>query len=67
MIITKISPLTGKSNDMDLDITEEQLQRWKSGELIQRVMPRLTSDEREFLISGLLPVEFEQLFPESEE
>lgn len=66
MKITKQSPLTGKLNTLDLDITQAQLDRWKSGELIQNVMPNLSADEREFLINGLLPGEFDELFGEED-
>lgn len=64
MIITKISPLTGNSNTMDLDITNEQLQRWKDGELIQNVMPNLTPAEREFLITGYTQDDWDVMFGE---
>lgn len=67
MIITRTSPLTGKDNTMDLPINSAQVTAWENGALIQNVMPRLTPDQREFLISGLYPGEFEQLFPPEEE
>lgn len=66
MRITKISPYTGKENTMDLDITTKQLERWTEGELIQDVMPHLSADEREFLITGLMPDDFKALFGEEE-
>jgi hypothetical protein len=66
MKITKVSPLSGKENTLDLPVTEEQLLRWKMGDLIQDVMPDLTPDEREFLISGVAPGEFDLLFGEEE-
>lgn len=66
MIISRISPLTQKENSLDLPITQEQINRWEGGELIQRVMPHLSADEREFLINGLYPGEFEQIFGEEE-
>ena len=61
MRITKKSPLTDKENTMELDITEEQVERWRGGELAQYVFPHLSDDEREFLISGCYPGEYEQL------
>jgi hypothetical protein len=66
MLFRKRHPLDGKTNTMELDVTEEQFQRWQSGEHIQRVMPQLTAEEREFLISGLLPGEYDALFAEDE-
>lgn len=49
---------------MDLDITNEQLQRWKDGELIQNVMPNLTPAEREFLITGYTQDDWDVMFGE---
>jgi hypothetical protein len=64
MQITKRSPLTGKETTLDLDITQSQLIQWQNGALIQNVMPHLTPDEREFLISGMAPGEFDTMFNE---
>ena len=57
MKIKMKSPLTGIVNEKDLDITQEQYDNWNNGMLIQRAMPHLTSEEREFLITGLLNTE----------
>lgn len=68
MLITKISPLTGFPNTLDLPISELQFDLWNQGTLIQHAMPHLTSDQREFLITGLYPGEFEKLdFDEDDE
>ena len=66
MNITMTSPFTGKVNTLDLDITAQQLKRWQEGELIQNVMPDLSADEREFLMTGYMPGEWEQMFGEEE-
>lgn len=63
MIVRKQHIITGKWNELKLDVTEEQLERHKNGEKVQDVFPHLTADEREFLISGILPGEFDELFP----
>ena len=67
MIIVRKSPVTGKINQRDVDITFEQYELWANGMLIQDAMPRLTDDEREFIISGCTPEDFEVLFPGDEE
>ena len=67
MIISKRSMCTGKINTMDLDIEEAQVFAWEAGALIQNVMPNLSADEREFLISGCSPEEFNNEFGEEEE
>jgi hypothetical protein len=59
MIIVRTSPLNGKTREIDLPITLEQLQRWQNGEFIQNVMPHLSADEREYVISGLTKEDFD--------
>lgn len=59
MIIERKSIFSDKVNSMDLDVTQEQLDRHKSGELVQNVFPNLTADEREFLVTGATPEEWD--------
>ncbi len=42
---------------MVLDITQEQINEWNSPNrrLIQQVFPNLSTDEREFLMTGYTP------------
>lgn len=63
MIIERFSIVSKRKNRLDLDVTPEQIARWQNGEKIQNVMPHLTPDEREFLISGIYPGEWDALFP----
>jgi len=62
MTVTKTSPFSGKTNTLDIDVTEEQIAAWQGGELIQRAMPNLTPDEREFLMTGITAEEWEDTF-----
>ena len=63
MLITKASRISGNVSSMDLDITSEQFSRIESGiELIQNIVPHLSSEEREFLITGITPQEWNELF-----
>lgn len=56
MIVTR----NGKS--MDLPITQEQLDRWHNGELIQNVFPHLSANEREFIKTGITADKWEAIF-----
>jgi len=62
MLITKQSPISGKMNSMELPITEAQLKAHQNGELVQNVFPTLSVEEREFLVSGISPKEWNDLF-----
>ena len=62
MLVTKQSIVSGNVNTMDLDITTEQLELWESGKLIQEVFPQLGLDEREFLMTGMTPEEWDNTF-----
>jgi hypothetical protein len=63
MLIGKISSLTGVLNTMDLNVSDEQLDKYNRGEsLIQNIFPNLSSEEREFLKSGITPQEWNLYF-----
>lgn len=60
MIIKRISILSGRQNEMDIPITPEQLFDWEhSNHLIQTEFPQLTADQREFILNGSTPEEWE--------
>ena len=60
MLVKKTSIMSGKVNEMDLDITQEQLDRYLEGRgLIQDIFPHLNASEREFLISGMTGEEWD--------
>lgn len=67
MIIRKCSPLTRKINEMDLPITEEQVNRYMAGELVQNAFPNLNADQREFIKTGYTPEDWAKIFPPGEE
>jgi hypothetical protein len=68
MLITKRSMFSGVEHSMDLPVTQEQLDRWqKGGELIQRVFPHLSVQQREFLMTGTTQEEWDAAFPEDED
>lgn len=62
MLITRVSPITGITNSWEIDVTDAQLEAWLSGTLIQKAMPHLSADEREFIMSGITPSEWEDIF-----
>jgi hypothetical protein len=59
MLISRKSPFSGEIHDMEIPVTEEQLWAWEAGELIQNAMPNLTPDQREFIMTGITPSEWD--------
>lgn len=52
---------------MDIDVTQEQMDNWYNGMLIQIAMPNITAEEREFIISGIIQNEWDALDLDDEE
>ena len=67
MKVTRTSAFTGVTRTLDLDISEQNLQDWEEGLLlIQDACPNLTSEEREFIMTGITPEEWAAEFGEEE-
>jgi hypothetical protein len=64
--VTRQSAITRKMNTMELPITQEHLDNYDTvgGLLVQDVFPNLDVGQREFLISGITPQEWEETFGE---
>jgi len=58
--VTRQSILTRKMNTMELPILQEHLDMYDTigGLLVQNVFPNLSADQREFLINGVTPDEW---------
>jgi len=54
--VKRVSPLSGQTNSMYLDISAEQIEEWNKPpsqrRYIQEIFPNLTQDEREFIMTG---------------
>ena len=67
MKVTRTSAFMGVTRTLDLDISEQNLQDWEEGLLlIQDACPNLTSEEREFIMTGITPEEWAAEFGEEE-
>lgn len=60
MNITRRSHLTGIQRTRDLPVTGEQLIRLDEGEAIQAVLPHLSPDDREFILTGITTEEWDR-------
>jgi hypothetical protein len=62
MLIKRKSPISGDVNEIEIDVTEEEIEAWKTGTLIQVAMPRASAGEREFILSGITEEEWKEMF-----
>lgn len=62
MLITRRSMISGEVNTLEVDCTEEQIERWQAGEKIQDCMPDVPAPLREFLMTGTTPQEWTAMF-----
>lgn len=63
MTITRTSQASGITRTLDLDVTEQQLAVYSEGRTtLQDCFPHLSSDDREFIKTGITSEEWEQLF-----
>ena len=67
MEITRISSITGLKHTMDIPVTKEQLDKWNEGMHIQHAMPNIPAEQREFLMTGITPDEWDAVFGKEEE
>lgn len=82
MLVTRTSGMTGNVSVMDIDFTQEEAKNFASmtykeiipgmgkwtvpGLLIQDAFPNLNADQREFLMTGITPAEWNETFGNSE-
>lgn len=67
VLVHKKSMVSARVNSMLLPTTQGKIEYWvESGKLIQDVMPDLDDDQREFLMSGITPREWNDMFGEED-
>lgn len=67
MKVTRTSKLTGVTHTREIPITEADLIRLQDPTLlIQQAVPSLSADDREFLVTGATPEEWDEAFGEEE-
>lgn len=65
MLIKRKSVITGIEHTRDIPVDPEHLLLWECGQdNIQDVMPYLNDDDREFILSGITPEEWDSAFSE---
>lgn len=66
MLIKRRSSFSGKENEMDIPVNDYQMKMWMKGTPIQIAMPNISADEREFILSGITPDEWDEAFADME-
>jgi hypothetical protein len=65
--VTKPSNLSGEMHTISIDVNMESYEKYLKGEiLVQEIEPLLSANDREFLLTGILPHEWDELFGENE-
>ena len=62
--VIRVSPLTGNTNTMYMDISDDQLQEWNDPNrtrLIQDIFPNLTEVERECIMTGYTVADWKEM------
>jgi hypothetical protein len=66
MLIKRTSAFSGITREREIEVTQEQLDQWQGGMLIQKAMPNLSNEEREFIKLGTTQAEWDIMFQEEE-
>lgn len=66
--VTRVSPLTGKTNVRILEICRENYRQWELRNMAcQDAFPHLSAGDREFLISGSTEEDWEAMFQQEDD
>lgn len=65
MKISRQNIFTGEINTLEINVTQEQLDKWHNGALIQNAMPNIPPEHREFIMTGITPDEWNKMFKNS--
>lgn len=65
-ILARTSPITETVNEMEIPMSIRDysiaIQKWKAGAMIQDAFPNLPAPMREFIMSGITPQEWDEMF-----
>jgi len=65
-VIRRVSSWTHQIHERTLVLDPADLKAWESGALIQDALSYLPPEEREFIMSGITPEEWKDMFPEED-
>ena len=62
--VIRVSPLTGITNTMYMDISDDQIEEWNDPNrtrLVQDIFANLTESEREFIMTGYTVADWKEM------
>lgn len=62
MEITRTSPISGVTRTLNFNVSDDEVLVYMSGAPVQDAFPNLSSDEREFILTGITPEEWDAMF-----
>ena len=69
--LARTSPISGKQNLLEIPLSIDAynlgMAAWRRGALIQDAFPTLAADVREFIMSGITPKEWDEMFANEED
>lgn len=65
LCVQVVCGLTKEIHEFTIKVAD--FNKWESGELVQRAFPYLNTDQREMLMTGITPAEWDNLFPDDKE
>lgn len=60
--VMRLSPFSKRVHTMTIVLDIDDYMAWEKGKLIQHALPYLTPDEREFIMTGITPDEWNNAF-----
>lgn len=67
MLITRTSALSGIIRTIDMPVNEEDMKRYENGALVQDAFPYLSPGQREFIMTGATPEEWNEVFEDEDD
>ena len=70
MLVERKSLISGKKHTREIDAPPTKILNYLSGRdtrYVQDIFPELSSDDREFMMTGITPKEWDEAFPPDEE
>lgn len=67
MKVTKTSPFSGEKHTIEVDVSEEIMDKFKKGKITaSQAFDHLAEPKRRFLVDGITPEEWEEMFEEDD-